>query len=385
MGGTVPGGWAEPDDAIARFELTMQRASGAGLAVAVVQATAMVFLGSSLYAPWWLFGAGPVSLACAAGAAWLCLTGRFTGPARPAFALAVSAGAVAATAATATTVTEDGTAMLPIVVISIAGLGFIARPPAAALLGSTIIVCATVGSAVIEPLDVAYFTTEAVIQSLILGSTIAGGHVARRFAVAEERALDELATAVAADRAASAARAERRELEREMHDTVLSTLSAVGRESLPDSPAVRRHCAADARFLRARGRPDEPDGAALRERLDAVAARFAQLGFPVTLEFDEPAVDVPPGVAEALARATREALNNAYLHSGAGCALVAVHPRPGGVTVQVLDRGIGLAPGITQRLGTSRSLIERLDDVGGHANIAAVPAAGTAVTLSWPR
>lgn len=376
--GTRPGG-----DAVARFDLAMQRAVGAGLAVACLLGVTTAVLGRSLYADWWWWGPGPLGFAATAAVAGLCLAGRFTGAARPAFVVVVSAAAVAAAAATGGSVKDVGTAMLPIVVITVVGIAFLAVTPAAALLAAAVIAADTLVPAVLRPEDAIGLLVQTMIQALILASGFSGGQVARRFAGAEERALDELARAVMADRAASAARAEGRELERELHDTVLSTLTALGRESLDDSAALRRRCAADAQVLRARARPAGTES--LPDRLVAVIEPFAEDGFAVTLDVREPLTEVPPGVAEAMARATREALTNARRHSGAGSARVEVRPQPGGIEIRVSDRGVGLPEGHARRIGTRRSLVERLADVGGDADVAGAPGAGTTVTLRWPR
>lgn len=314
----------------------------------------------------------------------MCLTGRFIGIARPAFTFAVSGSAVAAAVATGDAVRDVGTAIMPIIVIAIIGLGFLARRSAAMLMGGLVIACDTLVPAVVRPHAAGDLLIQTAIQTLILVSGIAGGHVARRFVTTEERALDELAVAVGADRAASAARVARRELERELHDTVLSTLSALGRESLRDSDAVRHRCAADARFLRTHGQSAGPSAVALEDRLASVIGPFIAAGFPVELSGDHRA-NVPDGVAEAMARATREALNNAHRHSGAGCARVEVDARAGGLTVRAVDSGVGVRVDAPNSLGTRRSLIERLADVGGRATVTRSPGAGTTVTLRWPR
>ncbi|WP_300012424.1 ATP-binding protein [Pseudonocardia sp.] len=372
-------------DALQRFDLALQRAIGAGLAVALVVALATAVLGRSLYPAWWWLAVAPVVFGWTAAAVWLCLVGRFGTSARVLFTLVVGGSAIGAAIATDSAVRDASTAVLPVVVIAIVGVGFLAAPPVALVLGAILITGSTLGPFAMRPGTSWLLLTESAIQTVILGSAIAGGHVARRFASAEERALDEVATATVADRAAAAARAERRELEREVHDTVLSTLSALGRASLADTAALRERCAADARFLRSRGGQGTGPPTGLREQLEAIVEPFVATGFPVRLTVTAPQVQLPPVVARSLARATREALTNARRHSGAGCAQVQVRSWPGGVEVRVVDAGIGLRAAAQDRLGTRRSLVERLGDVGGLATVRSGTEAGTTVTLRWPR
>ncbi len=57
-----------------------------------------------------------------------------------------------------------------------------------------------------------------------------------------------------------------------------------------------------------------------------------------------------------------------------------------GLTVTVRDSGIGFDPGRVgpDRLGISRSIVERMEDCGGTASVRSVPGRGTTVTLHLP-
>lgn len=375
------------DGAVRRFDLAMQRAVGAGLAVAVAQCVATAALGRPLYPGWWWSTVGPVAFVVAGVAVAQCATGRFGGRARTACAAGVAASAAATAVATGNSVRDVGTAVLPIVLMTIVGIGFLAPPVPAAGLGGLVIAADTLVPALLQPSAAPLFLTQAAIQSLILVATALGGRAARRFTAAEEHALGQLAEVLVADRAASAARAERRELEREMHDTVLNTLSAIGRSGLPDSEAVRRRCSADARFLRTL-REEGDTATGLLGRLRSMIDPMVEDGFPVTLHRvrADGGDDLPREVVTALVRATREALNNAREHSGADAAHVDVDMAGQAVTVRVTDRGIGIGRSRNpRRLGVRRSLTERLADAGGRADVRHVAGEGTTVTLRWPR
>ena len=115
-----------------------------------------------------------------------------------------------------------------------------------------------------------------------------------------------------------------------------------------------------------------------------------------------PAIPVP--VAVAIAQAVREALTNVASHAGTGEAWVDVSPvasagtdiEPGGngarpagpdigIRVTVRDNGTGFDPGNVDaaRLGLRRSIIERLADWGGRADVRSAPGEGTKVIMYW--
>lgn len=90
-----------------------------------------------------------------------------------------------------------------------------------------------------------------------------------------------------------------------------------------------------------------------------------------------------PRVRAALSAATREALRNAALHSGVEVATVDLSVRNLAVQIEVRDQGRGFVPAITEGRGLSHSVVGRLEDVGGHAEIISAPGAGTRVRLTW--
>ncbi|GAA3386159.1 sensor histidine kinase [Cryptosporangium minutisporangium] len=173
----------------------------------------------------------------------------------------------------------------------------------------------------------------------------------------------------------------RRQFERNLHDTVLSTLTVVARGALGDRlDLVRARCGRDL---------------ALLDRLDDVpdtSGLFASIGWEagcrampvrVALPSDEPRL--PPGVVEALAGAVRESLSNVERHAGASSAELTATIVDGGVRIVVRDNGKGFDPTATtpEQTGVRRSIVERMAAVGGRARIDSAEGQGTEVTLTW--
>jgi signal transduction histidine kinase len=73
-------------------------------------------------------------------------------------------------------------------------------------------------------------------------------------------------------------------------------------------------------------------------------------------------------------------------HAGVSRAVVRAAPARGGVEVTVRDHGSGFDTTVSHDgLGLARSIVERLRDSGGVAEIWSRPGEGTRVTLWVPR
>jgi signal transduction histidine kinase len=230
---------------------------------------------------------------------------------------------------------------------------------------------------------------------------------------------------------------ERREHERLLHDTVLNTLTALGRGSGGlgggglggggldgggldggglaadlDQVAAAARCQHDVTLIEhalgVAGDAAGLGGGDLLIAVEAVAAEMRARGLAVHVSSADharpgparvagpgvpagPGLHVPDPVATALAFAVREALANVARHAGTAEAWVAVSPVPeagsgrGGVEVTVRDHGAGFDPAQVDptRLGLRRSILERVSDWGGQATIQSAPGAGTVVTVTW--
>ncbi|MEG3636082.1 sensor histidine kinase [Micromonospora palythoicola] len=196
---------------------------------------------------------------------------------------------------------------------------------------------------------------------------------------------------VAAQRAARnatvariAREAERRQ-NRDLHDTVLATLTMVGQGAVRGpSPALRERCATDLRTLaalaEARSVPHDAT-ARLDERLRAVLARLP--GLPVAA--DLPPCTVAAPVAEAVAESAHAALANVVNHALGARATLRLRRFADTVTVEVSDDGPGFDPGTVpaHRYGLRESVRGRMATIGGHADVDSAPGRGTRIRLEW--
>jgi signal transduction histidine kinase len=204
-------------------------------------------------------------------------------------------------------------------------------------------------------------------------------------------------------RAEEARRADEREQHRQLHDTVLSTLTMVAAGAFAGpSPALTAQADRDLRVLQGLANaPDAPDAAATTAVPGAPAApgRLAPLTDlgpkleRATASTDDLAVrlklvpvTLPSPVADQLAACVGEALRNVERHAGTGQAEVTVAGGAGWAVVEITDRGRGFDPATTppSRRGIRESITGRMLAAGGRAAIASRPGAGTTVTVSWP-
>ena len=189
-------------------------------------------------------------------------------------------------------------------------------------------------------------------------------------------------------RAEEARRADEREQHRQLHDTVLSTLTMVAAGAFAEpSAALTAQAARDLRVLQGlAGAPAVRDGLApltdLTPKLERAAASTSDLSVGLKLV----PVTLPPPVADDLVACVGEALRNVERHAGTGEAEVTVTGGAGWAVVKISDRGRGFDPAATppSRRGIRESITGRMLAAGGRAAIASRPGAGTTVTVSWP-
>jgi signal transduction histidine kinase len=192
-------------------------------------------------------------------------------------------------------------------------------------------------------------------------------------------------------RAEEARRADEREQHRQLHDTILSTLTMVAAGAFAEpSPALTVQAARDLGVLQGlAGAPSVPGGPGgptlltdLRPELERVAAGTSDLAVRLKLV----PVTVPSPVADQLVACVGEALRNVEQHAGTSQADVTVTGGAGWAVVKVTDRGRGFDPAATppSRRGIRESITGRMLAAGGQAAIASHPGAGTTVTVSWP-
>ena len=189
-------------------------------------------------------------------------------------------------------------------------------------------------------------------------------------------------------RAEEARRADEREQHRQLHDTVLSTLTMVAAGAFAEpSPALTAQAARDLRVLQGlEGAPASPGGPAplidLRPGLERAAASTDDLAVRLNLA----PVTLPSPVADQLVACVGEALRNVARHAGTSQAEVTVTGGAGWAVVKITDQGRGFDPAATppSRRGIRESITGRMLAAGGQAAIDSRPGAGTTVTVSWP-
>jgi signal transduction histidine kinase len=275
---------------------------------------------------------------------------------------------------------QDSTSwMLPLACTSVYILQIALRPwlgvPAAAM----VVIAYGLGSG--HPIDAFLLVVETIVAAGLV-AVIRGG---ARQADAIVAVGLETETQI---RAEEARRADEREQHRQLHDTVLSTLTMVAAGAFAGpSAALTGQADRDLRVLQGlEGAPAGPGELApltdLRPRLERAAASTDDLAVRLKLV----PVTLPSPVADQLVACVGEALRNVERHAGTGQAEVVVTGGAGWAVVKVADRGRGFDPAATppSRRGIRESITGRMLAVGGLATIASRPGAGTTVTVSWP-
>lgn len=173
-----------------------------------------------------------------------------------------------------------------------------------------------------------------------------------------------------------------------LHDTALNTLDAVALGHASELEDVRRRCLDDARRLRSLGGDtDERAGGSWAQALDDLAARSAARGVELSVSTDlsgQTAHALPRSVREAVEGALDEATLNVAKHARVDTAEARVTVADGRIDAYLVDRGVGFDPHGTPRgFGIERSIVDRLESVGGRASVESVPGEGTTVRLTW--
>lgn len=244
------------------------------------------------------------------------------------------------------------------------------------------------GAAAVSAADVAERATLApntfngVVLLLITG--VVGGYVVR-LGTRAEAAVERVARL-------EAATAERERIAREVHDSVLQVLALVsrrGRELGGEAAELGRLAGAGETALRTL--VATPPAAASGE-LDLRALLEPYAAERVTVSVPADPVPLPAATAEAIGAAVGAALDNVRRHAGAGAAAwVLVEDEDDVVTVSVRDDGAGFAPGRLARaveagrLGVAQSIVGRMREIGGTAQVTSSPGQGTEVELSVTR
>ena len=276
-------------------------------------------------------------------------------------------------------IADNTTWMLPLACTSVYILQ-VALRPSLALPGAAVVVIAY-GLGAGHPVDGFLLVVETIVAAGLVAVIRGGARQADAIVAASLEAERQI-------RAEQARRADEREQHRQLHDTILSTLTMVAAGAFAGpSPALTAQAERDLRVLQGlASAPAMPTGLApltdLRPRLERAAASTDDLAVRLKLV----PVTLPSPVADQLIACVGEALRNVERHAGTGQAEVVVTGGAGWAVVKVADRGRGFDPAATppSRRGIRESITGRMLAVGGRAAIASRPGAGTTVTVSWP-
>jgi signal transduction histidine kinase len=130
----------------------------------------------------------------------------------------------------------------------------------------------------------------------------------------------------------------------------------------------------------------DTEDASLRNDIMRMVSDFQWQGLSIHVTGSGSGVyKLDPKVARALVGAVRAAFENVLKHSGASVAeLELIYGDD--ITVMITDQGAGfdMAAIPADRLGVRGSIIERMDAVGGSAQIWSTPGRGTSVVLTVP-
>ena len=180
----------------------------------------------------------------------------------------------------------------------------------------------------------------------------------------------------------------RDEVARVLHDTVLQTLALVERRSADADPPLAAAARRADRELRAflfGGAGTTADDLEARIRHEVERVRRGS-DVPVIVSVVDDGCRVPPDDQTLLARAVAEAVANSLEHARPSRIVVFVETDDEGqVFASVADDGTGFDPSAPRAShGVDRSIIARIESIGGRAEIRSGPGGGTEVCL-WTR
>jgi signal transduction histidine kinase len=194
----------------------------------------------------------------------------------------------------------------------------------------------------------------------------------------------------AQQRIVAASDAERRRIERDLHDgaqqrlvsvaLLLQPALAADADTAVRATAARRHVGDALTALRTLAHgvgPDLLDSEGLGPMVKSLVGGSA---VPVDLELHLSGRPVPPQVAMASYAAVAAALDNVARHSGAADAAVRLADGDGVLVVQVSDAGRGgarMGPGLTD-------VADRVGAGGGELQLTSPPGGGTTMTVRLP-
>lgn len=215
--------------------------------------------------------------------------------------------------------------------------------------------------------------------------TVAAGLVATQLVATARKADGEAEAALRAIEAEARSQERVRQYDL-LHTNVLTTLTLLARGPETLSPRMRERCAQDAKYLRS---VVHSVTEAVSQGLNSALAEaiFTQSRYGLNIHYSSDALpaDAPETAVDAIRHAVMEALNNVAKHAATGEVWVVATGEPDGeVVVTITDRGVGFDQETVQHgTGLSRSIRDRMAQVGGEARIHSQPGSGTSVEIRW--
>jgi signal transduction histidine kinase len=251
------------------------------------------------------------------------------------------------------------------------------------ILGLTVAVAYTVGAIIADQPSEGYtHSAVLVVQTFLVAGLV---YLTRRSARAADSVFSAYERSQREAVISRAAREAERKQNRDLHDTVLSTLTMVGLGGVAtQSPMLRSRAASDLRTLFDPARRPVLDPTAkvsLDERLRQVVERYE--GYPLTAALES--CLVPSSVVDALAESADAALSNVVRHAEGSVAWLRLHRTRDSVVVEVIDVGPGfdMTDIPPHRYGIRESIMARMASVGASARIDTAPGNGTRIQLEW--
>jgi signal transduction histidine kinase len=191
--------------------------------------------------------------------------------------------------------------------------------------------------------------------------------------------------------------AERRRIERNIHDGAQQQLVAIGvkaglartmvtRDPVKAIEILDQVCVdAEAALtgLREMTRGALPPILADHGLADALTARVKTVGVPVAVQADGVG-RLPEAVEVAAYYCCSEALQNAAKYAGASSITVTLQRRIGSLVFSIVDDGRGFESSTAQRGIGMRSMSERIGSIGGTLYVRSVPGSGTTISATIP-
>lgn len=221
-----------------------------------------------------------------------------------------------------------------------------------------------------------------IIVALVVGWAFEALRQRERLRLDAEAERAEAESELAAAQQRSTRLEERSAIARQLHDSVLQTLKLIS-GSADDPDEVRYLSRVQERDLRRTiNEYQSPYDDSFRARLLEARATVEDSYRVEIAQVINDDAEMNQALSAVVGAAT-EAMVNAARHSGSKKIDLFAEIRDGQLRVNVRDRGKGFDPR-SRRSGISHSIVERVEAVGGSAEVKSAPGSGTEVVMTLP-